>query len=151
MRSSEDWIIGGDIYKLNISIPAPKIKMKIKIRRYVVGQKLKEGEMITAITLNALDSGKKEGRISIQYKDGYIYPAKECSRAYATLCVQGIILSAEQQQSLCTKFNEFIEKKREETHSLFLPQFRESKEYARKRIPFELAYTIVLHLISIHL
>jgi hypothetical protein len=41
-----------------------------------------------------------------------------------------------------------IEKKREETCSLFLPQFRESKEYARKRIPFELAYGIIRHIIA---
>ena len=27
-----------------------------------------------------------------------------------------------------------------------LPQYRESKEYARKRIPFDLAYRIVQHL-----
>jgi hypothetical protein len=40
-----------------------------------------------------------------------------------------------------------LEKKREETWSLFLPQFRESKEYAMKRIPFELAYKILSHLL----
>ena len=61
-------------------------------------------------------------------------------------------LTTEQQQMyLCSEFNAYVERKRTETWSLFLPQFRESKEYARKRIPFELAYTIVLHLISIHL
>jgi len=45
------------------------------------------------------------------------------------------------------RFNEYIEQKRSDTWSLFLPQFRESKEYARKRIPFELAYRIICHLI----
>ena len=55
-------------------------------------------------------------------------------------------LTEDEQINLCLKFNEFIEKKREETWSLFLPQFRESKEYARKRIPFELVYNIILHL-----
>jgi hypothetical protein len=84
----------------------------------------------------------------LEYKEGYIYPAKDSSRTYATLCIQGRTLSAEEQQTICTQFNALIEKKRTETWSLFLPQFRESKEYARKRIPFELAYTIVLHLIG---
>ena len=94
---------------------------------------------------------QKDGRICLEYKEGYVYPAKECSRTYATLCVQGKTLSPEDQKKICDEFNTLVEKKRTETWSLFLPQYRESKEYARKRIPFELAYTIVLHLISKHL
>ena len=141
MSREHNWIIGGDIYSLSI----PK---DIKIRRHVEGQELKENEQQTYMTLNALDSGLKDGRISLEYKQGYIYPAKDCSRTYATLRISGINLSEEEQVDLCTRFNKFIEKKRKETWSLFLPQFRESKEYARKRIPFELAYNIVLHLLQ---
>ena len=144
MTKDNDWIIGGDIYKL--SVPTG-----VKVRRHVEGQKLKDGEQRTSITLCALDSGTKDGRICLEYKEGYVYPAKECSRTYATLCVQGKTLSAEDQKKICDEFNTLVEKKRTETWSLFLPQYRESKEYARKRIPFELAYTIVLHLISKHL
>jgi hypothetical protein len=140
MSAENDWIIGGDIYKL--SVPS-----HIKVRRHVEGQHLKDGEQITSMTLCALDSGMQDGRIHLEYKKGYIYPAKDSSRTYATLCIQGRILSDEEQQTICSQFNDFVEKKRGETWSLFLPQFRESKEYARKRIPFELAYTIVLHLI----
>jgi hypothetical protein len=139
-----DWIIGGEIYKL--SVPRG-----IKVRRHVEGQELKNGEQRTSMTLSALDSGTKEGRICLEYNEGYVYPAKECSRTYATLCISGKNLSSEQQKKICAEFNILVEKKRSDTWSLFLPQFRESKEYARKRIPFELAYTIVLHLISIHL
>jgi len=141
MSREHNWIIGGDIYSLTV----PK---DIKIRRHVEGQDLKENEQQTYMTLNALDSGLKEGRISLEYKQGYIYPAKDCSRTYATLRISGRNLSEEEQVELCTKFNKFIEKKRKETWSLFLPQFRESKEYARKRIPFELSYNIVLHLLQ---
>jgi hypothetical protein len=144
MSQTNDWIIGGDIY--NLPVPTG-----VRVRRHVEGQKLKDGEQRTSITLSALDSGTKDGRICLEYKEGYVYPAKECSRTYATLCVQGKTLTPEQQKTICVEFNALIEKKRSETWSLFLPQFRESKEYARKRIPFELAYTIVLHLISIHL
>jgi hypothetical protein len=144
MSKENDWIIGGDIYKLSIPIG-------IKVRRYVENQKLLDGENITYMTISALDSGKKDGRICLTYKEGYIYPAKECSRTYATLCILGKTLSVEEQKKICLEFNSLIEKKRNETWSLFLPQFRESKEYARKRIPFELVYSIVLHLISIHL
>ena len=144
MSKENDWIIGGDIYKL--SVPAG-----VKVRRHVEGQKLKAGEQRTSMTLSALDSGTKDGRICLEYKEGYVYPAKECSRTYATLCVQGKTLTPEEQKKICAEFTTLVEQKRSETWSLFLPQFRESKEYARKRIPFELAYTIVLHLISTRL
>ena len=141
MSKENDWIIGGDIYKLSV----PK---GVKISRYVEGQKLKEGVQRTSMTLSALDSGTKDGRICLEYKEGYVYPAKECSRTYATLCIQGKTLTEEQQKKICLEFNTLVEKKRSDTWSLFLPQFRESKEYARKRIPFELAYIIVLHLLN---
>ena len=143
MKAENNWIIGGDIY--NIEIPN-----NIKIRRHVAGQQLKDDEQLTSMTLTALDSGKQDGRICLTYKEGYAYPAKDCSRSYATLCIKGRSLSNSEQMLICSKFNTFIEEKRSETWSLFLPQFRESKEYARKRIPFELAYRVVLHLISNH-
>jgi hypothetical protein len=136
MKSEYDWIIGGEIYHLPGTI---------KIRRHVEGQPLKENEQQTFMTLNALDTGLQEGRISLKYQNGYIYPAKDCSRTFATLRIQGIELSEEKQQELCNKFNTFLEQKREEIWSLFLPQYR---EYGRKRIPFELAYIIVSHLLT---
>jgi hypothetical protein len=141
MTKQNDWIIGGDIYA--ITIPEG-----IKIRRHVEGQVLKDGEQRTSLTLSALDSGTRDGRICLDYKEGYVYPAKECSRTYATLCIQGRTLTADEQNRVSTEFNALIEQKRSETWSLFLPQYRESKEYARKRIPFELAYRIVMHLIG---
>jgi hypothetical protein len=140
MSAANNWIIGGDIYNL----PTPD---GIQIRRHVEGQPLKTGEQQTFITLNALDSGTQEGRISLTYKSGYVYPAKECSRTYATLRITGRVLTEEEQQQVCERFNTFLEEKRAETWSLFLPQFRESKLYARKRIPFELAYRILSYLI----
>jgi hypothetical protein len=86
-------------------------------------------------------------KISLDYKENFIYKAKDTSRTYATLCLHGKTLTNEEQKTLALKFNDFVNQKRKETWSLFLPQFRESKEYARKRIPFELAYDIVLYLI----
>ena len=140
LRRSENWIIGGDIYTL----PIPE---GVAIRRYVEGQALKDGEVLTSLTLTALDSGKENGRIRLTYDPAYVYPAKDTSRAYLTVCVQGRVLTPDEQQRLAARFNEFIEAKRMSTWSLFLPAFRESKEYARKRIPFELAYRLMLHLI----
>ena len=135
-----NWIVHGDIYNINAN-------PNITVRRHVVGSTLRQNEYQTFMTLNAVDSGKKKGRISLTYKYGYVYPAKECSRAYATLRIN-VELTDDQQKQICIKFNEYIEQKRTESWSLFLPQFRESKEYARKRIPFELAYSIVSMLIT---
>jgi len=143
MRSQDGWIIGGDIYDLPILTGTG-----VKVFRHVEGHALKAGEQLTEMTLCALDSGTEHGRICLEYKPGYVYPAKDCSRSYATLCVHGTTLTPAQQQRICNQFNELIEKKREETWSLFLPQYRESKEYARKRIPFDLAYRIVQHLMT---
>jgi hypothetical protein len=140
MAASNDWIIGGDIYAL----PIPT---GISVRRHVEGQDLRNGEQQTHITLNALDSGTQTGRIGLTYKKDYVYPAKECSRTYATFRILGKTLGEAEQIQICQTFNEFLEQKRNDTWSLFLPQFRESKEYARKRIPFELAYRIFLHII----
>jgi hypothetical protein len=140
IRKADDWIIGGDIYKLSTPVG-------ITVRRYVKGRQLEEGESLTGLTLTALDSGKASGRIRLKYDPMYVYPAKDSSRAYLTVCIKGITLSSEQQKEIAYRFNDFIELKRNETWSLFLPQFRESKDYARKRIPFELAYRIILHLI----
>lgn len=142
MSKENDWIIGGDIYRLTV----PE---SMSVRRHVEGLPLKQGEQQTFITLNALDSGSQEGRIGLSYRKDHVYPAKDCSRTYATFRMMGRTLSEEEQIRLCEEFNAFLEKKREETWSLFLPQFRESKEYARKRIPFELAYRIFLHLIPL--
>ncbi len=141
MNKENNWIIGGDIY--NLIIP----NNDINIRRHVHGSSLKENEQLTFMTLVALDSGTSHGRICLSYKENYVYPAKDCSRTFATLKISGIVLSSQDQKRLCQEFNSFIEQKRKETWSLFLPQYRESKEYARKRIPFRLAYQILLYII----
>lgn len=142
LAAKDNWIIGGQIY----SLPIPA---NIGIRRFVAGEPLRQCEQQTFITLNALDSGTASGgRISLNYSAGQIYQAKDCSRTYATLLITGRTLSEAEQIELCRQFNEFIEARRAETWSLFLPQYRESKEYARKRMPFELAYRILQHIIG---
>jgi len=137
---AESWIVGGDIYDLPIP---PNISM----RRYVVNQIKKENETITAMTVCAIDSGNVD-KIRLDYKEGYVYPAKECSRTYATMCLTGLELTFEDQKTICSLFNDFLQVKRDELWSLFLPQYR---EFSRKRIPFELVYRIILHLIGKHL
>ena len=139
MRQDLGWIIGGDVYAMKSS--------GMKIRRYVSGMSLKNGEYISGLTLNALDSGTQNGRIKLTYQPGYVYEGKHTSRSFATLCLN-VVLSEEEQIRVAEDFTRFVEAKREEWHSLFLPMYRESKEYSRKRIPFELAYNIVSYIIA---
>ena len=135
------WVVAGEIGLLPT---APGVSF----RRSVDGHPLRPGEQQTYLTLNAIDSGRATGRIEMTYRPGFVYPAKDSSRTYATMRITGRTLSESEQRRLCARFNEWVKKKREETWSLFLPQFRESKEYARKRITFELAYHILLHLLT---
>jgi hypothetical protein len=132
------WIIGGEIYDIPTS-------PDLIIARHIEGQQSTLFQ--TYMTLSALDSGTANNRINLSYKKDHIYPAKESSRTYATI-LASIEISEEAQQSICAKFNQIIEEKRKETWSFFLPQYRESKEYARKRIPFTLAYKIINNIIT---
>jgi hypothetical protein len=144
MTKANDWIIGGDIYKLPIN-------HTLRISRYISGYNMKTGEQLTNMTLNALDSGKTDGKIGLTYKKNFVYQAKDSSRSYATLIIKGKILNDDEQVKVCSLFNTFLEEKRTTYNSLFLPQYRESKEYARKRIPFDLAYSIVNYILCYEL
>ena len=139
-RADHGWIVGGDIYQLPQSV---------KIGRQVSGTPLKPNEHLTRMLLRAMDSGTEQGRINLELMDAdYVYVSKPTSRSYAMLTIMGRELSEAQQLDVCTKFNELLERKRVETWSLCLPQYRESKEYARKRMPFELAYRMVSYLLA---
>lgn len=64
------------------------------------------------------------------------------ARTYATLIIEPP-LSIEQQEALTTRCNELLNGYRERYHSLFLTNYRESKDIARKRISFDLVYRLV--------
>jgi hypothetical protein len=140
MKKENKWIIGGDIYNL-------KTNPNVKISRFV---KDRGHENITNLTLCALDSGTENGRIHLKYEKDYVYQGIDTSRTFATLCIKGVKLSENDQVEITKKFNTFLESRRKRDWSLFLPQYRESKEYARKRIPFDLAYRIVSNLLLSH-
>lgn len=129
------WIVGGDIYTLPTA-------QGVHVRRWVEGVPLVHGEQLTDLTLCALDGA---GRVRLDCNPGYCYKAKESSRTYATLVLQGRVLTPAEQKSLADAFNALLERRRAETWSLFLPHYREGE---RKRIPFELAYQLVLHLLQ---
>jgi len=52
-------------------------------------------------------------------------------------------------KKLVDKFNAYLNDEREKYHSLFLTNYRESKDIARKRISFDLVYKICQYLLKI--
>jgi hypothetical protein len=60
-----------------------------------------------------------------------------------------IDLSKEQQKEIVDEFNKRLNKFREETNSLFLPNYRNStKLMSRKRISFDFAYDLISNIIN---
>jgi hypothetical protein len=70
------------------------------------------------------------------------------------VCLGGIIIiplnfwSSIRQIELVEKFNKFLDERRKKYNSLFLTNYRESKDIARKRISFDLVYLIVGYLLE---
>lgn len=136
------WMIGGNLYHLpqNGGIHISRVYDK------------EDGEEVvepnTRIFLHALDDGK-EKRIHLEYieEEKELFIGKHSDRTFATLHITPPITS-EKQKELIQKFNQYLEEKREEYHSMFLTNYRESKDYARKRISFQLVYEILNYLLS---
>lgn len=123
-----DCIIGSEIYK--------KIKSKYKVDRSV------SGTLNTHILVSALDSGSFNGKrinLSLSYDK---LSTKYSDRTFATLNIYPEI-NLETQKYVIKKFNEYIEEQRTKYNSLFLSNYRESKDYPRKRISFGLVYSII--------
>lgn len=141
MDRGHDWMIGGEVNQM------AKTVSTVLVRREVTGNPLRPGEVLSKICLRAIDSGSPETKIALCYDKSYV--SKHSSRSYAVLTFTNLVLTPEQQQWLCTRFNEFLGEKRKEMWSLFLQPFHETKgNSARKRISFDLAYGIIRHLLE---
>lgn len=124
--------IGGELWELPVG-------------PYRIGRLREGGQASTRINLHAIDGGRAHNRIRLVFGEPPIY-GKETDRAKITLCIEPAI-SEDRQMRLVEAFAERLGSLRDRFHSLFLVQYRDSKEYARKRIPFELAYRLVGHLL----
>lgn len=143
LSAAHKWLIGGGVYGV-ITNPT------IHISRYVKGMNLNETDQLTNLLFTAIDSGTAVGRIGLSYTPNSVYEGEATSRTYATLVIQGMPrLTSEQQKTLATQFNKLFEELRTEHWSLFLTNYRESKEYARKRAPFSLCYQLVNHILTL--
>ena len=140
LNEENDYIIGGHIYKL------PR-KNLYKIERLTKKNKQNRN---TNILVKCLDDNS-ESKILMS-----IVPDKEVfidntpnlsARTYASLIITPSI-NIEKQKILVLSFNNLLNKYREEYNSLFLTNYRESKDIARKRISFDLIYNITEHILD---
>ena len=140
LNSKNNYMIGGEIYNL----PLNNI---YKITRLT--NKNKEN-CNTNILVKCIDDNITS-QIGLSYaedKDIYIDKTpNQSARTYATLIIEPKI-DKEKQKKLIENFNKYLSEHREKYCSLFLTNYRESKDIARKRISFDLVYSIAEYILD---
>jgi hypothetical protein len=133
LNEKNDWKFGGDIELFK------KQNGKFKINRL-----LKGGEPNTNLYLHCVDTGSLEGKISLSIKKPYYGILTD--RVFATLVTNHKIPD---EKYVVNEFNFRLNKLRNDYHSMFLTNFRNSsKEYARKRIGFKMAFTMIENILN---
>ena len=136
LNQEADYLIGGHIHHL----PSDG--------RYTVSRLLDAAnEDTTRLLLKCIDDDTPNIGLRVLKPDEDLFydrTTNHSERSYATLIISPR-LSIDEQTSLASRFNHFLNEQRSKHHSLFLNNFR---EYGRKRITFSLAYTIIRHLLS---
>ena len=141
LDDTNDWLVGGEIYKL-------KTKGTYTISRATLSNKDK---LNTNILVKCIDDNAKHqlGLSIVSNDELYIDETPNLSsRTYASLIITPSI-DNEKQKKLVDKFNSFLADYRKRYHSLFLTNYRESKDIARKRISFELVYQISHYILDV--
>ena len=140
LNIGNNYLIGGDIYHL-------ETKGIYKISRLTNKNKTKQNTNILVKCID--DNVNSKIGLSIVSNDAiYIDDTPNLSaRTYATLIIEPKI-DLDKQKIIVDKFNTFLDNYRTQYHSLFLSNYRESKDIARKRISFDLVYSIVEHFLD---
>jgi hypothetical protein len=143
LDNSNNYTIGGDIYNL-------KQNSLFKIDRATRLYDNKDN--FTNILVKCLDDNINN-KIGLKIvddiiRDKYIDTTPKLSgRSYAILVIKPK-LTIIQQEKLVEIFNKFLNEKRDNYNSLFLSNYRESNNMARKRISFTLVYEICNYLLN---
>ena len=141
LNNNNNYMIGGEIYNL-------PTKNKYKITRLTSKNKSKQ---TTNIIVKCIDDNK-DSKIGLTFEENKdnLYSddtPNQSARTYATLIIEPSI-DINMQKQLVLKFNTYLNKKREKYNSLFLSNYRESKDIARKRISFDLVYLITNYILD---
>ena len=140
LDASNNFMIGGAIYNL-------QLKNNYKITRLTTKNKEKSN---TNILVKCIDDNinSQIGLSFVEDKDIYIdRTPNQTARTYASLIIEPAIDKIKQQQ-LVAKFNNYLNEHRKKYNSLFLTNYRESKDIARKRISFDLVYSITEYILD---
>jgi hypothetical protein len=140
LNSANNFMIGGAIYNL-------QLKNNYKITRLTTKNKEKSN---TNILVKCIDDNinSQIGLSFVEDKDIYIDSTpNQTARTYASLIIEPKIDTVKQQQ-LVIKFNNYLNEHRKKYNSLFLTNYRESKDIARKRISFDLVYAITEYILD---
>ena len=143
LDKNNNYTIGGDIYNL-------KQNSKFKIDRAT--RLYEDNDNFTNILVKCIDDNSKN-KIGLKIvddiiRDKYIDTTPKLSaRSYAILVIEPK-LTIIQQEKLIEIFNKFLTEKRDNCNSLFLSNYRESNDIARKRISFTLVYEICNYLLD---
>lgn len=140
LTNENNFMIGGHIYNL-------PTQNKYTITRLT---KQNKDQTHTNILAKCIDDNSNS-KISLSMVDNdqvYIDETKNLSsRTYATLVIDPPI-SIEMQTLLVERFQTYLEEERKKYNSLFLCNYRESKNIARKRISFGLVYLICEYILD---
>jgi hypothetical protein len=137
LNKNNNYIIGGDIYNLNI-------KNKYMISR-LTSKNINDKN--TNILAKCIDDNKNNQINLSIVNDADIFideTEKQSARTYATLIIKPKI-DIETQKKVVKKFNEYLNENRIKYNSLFLTNYR---EFERKRISFDLIYSIVQYILE---
>jgi hypothetical protein len=138
MNAHHNWMVGGEIHDLQKST---------LFGRVPAGGVCKSNFFRTDLYLKATDTagghiGQDIG-VELRVEDFNLPEIKGTDRTFAVLSFKGRRLTRAEQERLCNRFNEFIQRRRSQYWSLWLPPFRDN---GRHRLPFDTAYAILNHL-----
>lgn len=140
LNETNNYMIGGEIYKL-------PTKKQYNISRLTKKNKTQSN---TNIYVKCIDDNENS-KIGLSYvSDDNIYvdeTPNQTARTYCTLIIEPSI-DLNKQKQLINKTNNYLESQRLKYHSLFLSNYRESKDIARKRISFDLIYSLVEYILD---
>ena len=140
LTENNNYMIGGHMYNL----PQSDVYTVSRLTR------ANQDQTHTNILVKCIDDNhlNQIGLSIVEVDKVYVDDTPNLSaRTYATLIVDPP-LSQERQTILADRFNKYLSKERKKYNSLFLTNYRESKDMARKRISFGLVYSICEHLLD---
>ena len=140
LTETNHYMIGGHMYNL----PQSDVYTVSRLTR------ANQAQTHTNILVKCIDDNQLNqiGLSMVEVDKIYVDNTPNLSaRTYATLIVDPP-LSKEKQTMLVDKFNAYLCEERKKYNSLFLTNYRESKDIARKRISFGLVYSICQNILD---